>query len=87
MGLLGIIGTLDEQALMTFIDETLCEINDDYPVERKHALREIKMKVLKTKTFYQFMESKGKTGGQNKFPRVLKNAVQIQEWENYLANN
>jgi hypothetical protein len=30
------------------------------------------------------MESKGKTGGQNKFPRVLKNIDLINEWEDFL---
>jgi hypothetical protein len=29
------------------------------------------------------MKMKGKEGGQNKFPRVLK-SNQYQEWENYL---
>jgi hypothetical protein len=75
---------IEEEVLMNEIDKTLCEINDDYPVERKHALKELKMSVLPTKMFLQFMEYKGKTGGQNKFPRVLKNIEQIVEWEEYL---
>ena len=75
---------IDSELLLKEIDNTLCEINDDYPVERKHALKVLKLSVLPTKTFYEFMDSKGKTGGQNKFPRVLKNEVQINEWEDYL---
>jgi len=42
------------------------------------------MTVLPVSSFYGFMEAKGKTGGQNKFSRVLKKAEQIAEWENYL---
>jgi hypothetical protein len=76
---------IEEAALEQFIDKTLCEINDDYPVERKHALREMKVHVLPTKTFYDFLASKGKTGGQNKFPRVIKKKEQIEDWENFLS--
>jgi hypothetical protein len=75
---------VDADELLDFIDQTLCEINDDYPVERKHALKDLKISVLPTNKFYQFMESKGKTGGQNKFPRVLKKAELIHIWEDYL---
>lgn len=75
---------VDAQDLLKFIDETLCKINDDYPVERKHALKGLEITVLPVKTFYDFMESKGKTGGQHKFPRVLKKKDLIAEWENYI---
>lgn len=75
---------VDANELLKFIDQTLCEINDDYPVERKHALKELEISVLPTDKFYQFMESKGKTGGQNKFPRVLKKVELIKDWEDYL---
>jgi hypothetical protein len=75
---------IDSEWLIKEIDKTLCEINDDYPVERKHALKVLEMSVLPTNVFYQFMESKGKTGGQNKFPRVLKKEEVINEWEEYL---
>ncbi|MEY4541714.1 MAG: hypothetical protein RLZZ306_3471, partial [Bacteroidota bacterium] len=76
---------IDSKTLMDEIDKTLCEINDDYPVERKHALKTLKMSVLPAKIFYEFMDLKGKTGGQNKFPRVLKKAEQIDEWELFLT--
>ncbi|MEA5401358.1 GH3 auxin-responsive promoter family protein [Arcicella sp. DC2W] len=76
---------VDAQDLLKFIDETLCKINDDYPVERKHALKGLEITVLPVKTFYDFMESKGKTGGQHKFPRVLKKKDLIAEWENYIS--
>jgi hypothetical protein len=31
------------------------------------------------------MEAKGKTGGQHKFPRVLKQA-QLEEWNEFIKN-
>ncbi len=34
--------------------------------------------------FYDWMESKGKVGGQNKFPRVMKNA-QLEEWIKFIS--
>ena len=32
-----------------------------------------------------FMKSKGKVGGQHKFPRVLKGCM-LEDWENFLKN-
>lgn len=75
---------VDAEELLKFIDETLCRINDDYPVERKHALKGLEISVLPVKAFYDFMASKGKTGGQHKFPRVLKKKDLIAEWEAYI---
>ncbi len=75
---------VDAQELLQFIDETLSQINDDYPVERKHALRGLEITVLPVRSFYGFMDSKGKTGGQHKFPRVLKKKELIADWENYI---
>ena len=50
----------------------LKDLNDDYAVERKSALKEITVTVLKENYFMEFMQSLGKIGGQHKFPRVLK---------------
>jgi hypothetical protein len=74
---------LDSNQLIEFIDAKLCELNDDYVVERKHALKYLFCEVLSTETFFNFMNSKGKIGGQNKFPRVLKGNQQ-KEWEEFL---
>ena len=41
--------------------------------------------VLPEHTFMDFMKSKGKEGGQHKFPRVLKGKM-LEEWEKFLAN-
>jgi hypothetical protein len=72
------IGTDDK------VDKHLKALNDDYAVERSAALKEVKVDVFPVKLFYDWMQSKGKAGGQNKFPRVLKSAM-LDEWSNYLA--
>ena len=69
--------------LAAFIDEKLKELNDDYAVERKSALKEIRLDVLPENVFLDFMQSQGKLGGQHKFPRVLKGAM-LEKWENFL---
>ncbi len=83
------IGTddaVDTTLLRDQIDAKLKELNDDYAVERRHALKDVAVTVLPTKTFYDWMESKGKMGGQHKFPRVLKKGM-IAEWEGFLKIN
>jgi hypothetical protein len=68
------------------IDAKLCELNDDYAVERKSALKEVKLEVLSEKQFMDFMEAKGKVGGQHKFPRVLKGKL-LEEWQEFLKKD
>ncbi len=82
------IGTddaVDADQLRTRIDGHLNGLNDDYAVERRHALKNVLLTVLPTSTFYNWMESKGKLGGQNKFPRVLKKG-QVADWEDFLSS-
>ncbi len=67
------------------IDDTLKELNDDYAVERKTALKEVRLDVLSEKRFLDFMQSQGKVGGQHKFPRVLKGTM-LEKWQAFLAN-
>ncbi|GAB3994878.1 GH3 auxin-responsive promoter family protein [Spirosoma daeguense] len=82
------IGTDDKVDATDFrdrLDNKLKELNDDYAVERRHALKNITVTVLPANTFYDWMKSKGKMGGQHKFPRVLKKGL-IQEWEKFLKS-
>lgn len=65
------------------IDDKLKDINDDYEVERRHALKEVFLDVLSEKTFMDFMKCKGKVGGQHKFPRVLKGRM-LEDWKRFL---
>ncbi len=75
---------VDKKLLKERLDFYLKELNDDYAVERSAALQEIIVDAYPTNVFYAWMESKGKAGGQNKFPRVMKNAL-LEEWVSYLA--
>lgn len=80
------IGTgkeVDTADIKKLIDEKLCELNDDYLVERKSALKDIFVHAIPVHRFYDYMNSKGKMGGQNKFPRVLNNS-QYQDWKKFL---
>ncbi|MDQ6843697.1 MAG: GH3 auxin-responsive promoter family protein [Bacteroidota bacterium] len=74
---------VNSETLKMMIDEKLKELNDDYEVERKHALKEIFVDVLSEDTFMNFMKAKGKVGGQHKFPRVLKGKM-LEDWQKYL---
>ncbi len=76
-------GNADAEEMRKKIDATLCELNDDYAVERKSALKEIFLDVLPEETFMGFMKAKGKIGGQHKFPRVLKGKM-LEDWQKYL---
>ncbi len=83
------IGTddpVDSNALRDKIDEQLKKLNDDYAVERSAALKDIYIDVLPVQTFYDWMQSKGKIGGQNKFPRVIKGA-QFEDWKSFIATH
>lgn len=81
---LGTNKEVDTELIRKMIDEKLCELNDDYQVERKSALKDIFVNIVPVSRFYDFMNSKGKMGGQNKFPRVLK-ADQYQEWKSFIG--
>jgi hypothetical protein len=74
---------VDENILRQRIDEKLKDLNDDYDVERRHALKEIFITVLSEQVFMNFMQSKGKVGGQHKFPRVLKGKM-LEDWKTFL---
>lgn len=77
---------VDATKLAGYIDDKLKELNDDYEVERRHALKDIFVDVISPGTFMAFLESKGKMGGQHKFPRVLKGKM-LQDWQQFLAKD
>lgn len=74
---------VDPDVLKTKIDSYLKELNDDYAVERKSALKDVLVTVLPEKKFMDFMEFKGKLGGQHKFPRVMKGAM-LEDWQKFV---
>ena len=75
---------VDEKKLALVIDNKIKQLNDDYEVERKHALKNVFVTVLSEKFFMDFMKSKGKVGGQHKFPRVLKGKM-LEDWNKFLS--
>jgi len=82
---LGTDADVDSKLVKEKIDTHLKELNDDYAVERSAALKEVYVDILPVGKFYEYMESKGKVGGQNKFPRVLKN-TQLADWQSFIAS-
>lgn len=65
------------------LDRRLREVNDDFAVERAHLLRDIQVTAVPVSLFYKWQEKKGKMGGQNKFPRVMKKET-FEEWEQFV---
>jgi hypothetical protein len=76
---------IDETTLKENLDKHLKALNDDYRVERTHALKEVIVTVLPNEAFIDFLASKNKLGGQSKFPRVLKGKA-LNEWLAFLKN-
>ncbi len=74
----------DHLLLKTKIDEYIKALNDDYAVERRSALKDVMITVLKEEQFLEFMRQKGKVGGQHKFPRVIKGQM-LADWQRFLA--
>ncbi len=75
---------INEIVLANKIDEKLIALNDDYAIERKSALKQVRITVLKEETFMAFLATKGKIGGQHKFPRVLKGAL-LEDWKIFIS--
>ncbi len=75
---------VNAMSLAVLIDNKLKELNDDYEVERRHALKNIIVDVMPEKKFMDFMKAKGKEGGQHKFPRVLKGKM-LEDWQKFLT--
>lgn len=82
---LGVNDAINEVEIMNQIDIELRKLNDDYAAVRKYTLKDPKIRVLNTSVFYEFMDSIGKAGSQNKFPRVM-NQAQAEKWISYLSD-
>lgn len=65
------------------LDESLKRLNDDYAVERAHALKYLFVTFLPNQKFIDYLAQLGKAGGQSKFPRVLK-GNQLESWMKFL---
>ncbi len=80
---LGCDDSIDPEIAKSKLDGYLKVLNDDYRVERIEAIREVFVEVLPAKVFADWMKKKGKEGGANKFPRVLKKDFHA-EWQEYI---
>jgi len=67
------------------IDSHLNVLNDDYRVERCHALKSVTATALPSEQFYSFLRLRGKEGSQNKFPRVLKGKI-LKDWQKFVTD-
>lgn len=63
------------------LDQTLREINSDYDAKRYKdmALRRPLLHVASEGTFYHWMKSRGKLGGQHKVPRLANDRAYVDE--------
>ena len=59
---------VDPRLLRNKLDENLKELNDDYAVERKSALKDISVKVLPRKSLWNLCDLKGKKVASINFP-------------------
>ena len=70
---------------MTYFTETfdtaLKSLNSDYEAKRYHnlLLQEPLIRIMPKNTFYNWLKSKGKLGGQNKVPRLSNNRKIVEE--------
>jgi hypothetical protein len=76
---LGVDGPLPEVDFTEDLDHLLKVMNDDYALEREHALKHLRVRLVPVDWFYDWMDQQGKLGGQHKFPRVLDND-RMQDW-------
>ncbi|MCS6980420.1 MAG: GH3 auxin-responsive promoter family protein [Flavobacteriales bacterium] len=83
---IGLENPADPEVVKRLLDQHLCALNDDYAVERRHALRNIYVELLPPQVFYEWMEKLGKIGSQNKFPRVLK-GERFRDWEHFVQQH
>jgi hypothetical protein len=68
------------------LDFYLKELNDDYKVERGHALKAVLVDMLPHKLFLGWLKEQGLEGAQIKFPRVLKKN-QLESWQAFISKN
>ncbi len=71
----------DIELFKQLLDQTLKEINSDYAAKRhlNMTLQEPLVHCAKDGLFYEWLKSKGKTGGQNKVPRLSNDRIYIDE--------
>lgn len=63
------------------LDDTLKEVNSDYEAKRQNnlALQPLEIIVARKDLFHDWLDSKGKLGGQHKVPRLCNTREYIEE--------
>ena len=63
------------------LDKEIQKVNSDYEAKRSpgSTMRRLRILPLAPGTFYKWMDSRGKTGGQNKVPRLWKDLKYIDQ--------
>lgn len=80
LGVEGEIPPIDNEKITETLDHQLCMLNDDYKTERRdNLLKKVKVQLLPLSAFFEWQARQGKIGGQNKFPRVMKDTL-YQDW-------
>ena len=71
----------DLQRFATILDDTLKEVNSDYEAKRQNnlALQPLEIIVAREHLFNDWLDMKGKLGGQHKIPRLSNNRDYIEE--------
>ena len=79
-------GKASAEEIKAALDKALCDLNDDYAVERTSALKDIFIEIVPVSSFYDFLSFRGKKGAQIKFPKVMGNEL-FEQWEGFLKNS
>ena len=69
------------EAFADTLDEAICACNSDYEAKRTHTMTMERphLTVVPKGTFFRWMESRGKIGGQNKVPRLYGDRRYVEE--------
>jgi len=70
------------------LDEALQQVNSDYEAKRSKnlALKQLQLQELPPGTFYNWMRSRGKFGGQHKVPRLANHRKYVEQILDFLGN-
>ncbi len=79
----------DLERFTDILDNELINLNSDYEAKRSSDLMLNKPKVTTVpgQTFFSWMKSKGRIGGQNKVPRLYNNRKYVDEILSFLKEN
>ncbi len=70
------------------IDERLCELNEDYAAHRSEGfgLKDPEIILVQKGSFRDWMQARGKLGGQNKVPRIINDAELFAHLQDFMKD-